>query len=77
MDMDYVFLVDLLTQSFVSCTVGIWMVGIMTIPFGIATGIFAFISGLLVKYVGRIPVFIAGTAMIDYYSISVISTRIL
>lgn len=70
------FLVDLLTQSFVSCTVGIWMVGIMTIPYGIATGIFAFISGLLVKYVGRIPVFIAGTTMIDYfllYSITVTS----
>ncbi len=50
-------------QSFISCSLGIWMVGLVTIPYGIVNAVVSFISGGIVKYIGRIPVFIAGTVV--------------
>ncbi len=41
------------------------MVGLVTIPYGIVNAVVSFTSGGIVKYIGRLPVFIAG-AEIDH-----------
>ena len=47
-------------QSFVTCSIGIWNVGLVTLPFGLVNAIVSYFSGYVIKYVGRLPVFIAG-----------------
>ena len=51
-------------QSFISCSQGIWMVGLVTIPYGIVNAIVSFTSGGIAKYIGRLPIFIAGQCVI-------------
>ena len=36
------------------------MVGLVTIPYGIVNAIVSFTSGGIAKYIGRLPIFIAG-----------------
>ena len=43
-------------QSFVTCPVGIWRVGLVTIPYGIANVLVSLLSGIMVLFTGRIPV---------------------
>ena len=50
-------------QSFITCSVGIWNVGLITLPFGVVNAIVSFSFGALVKYTGRIPVFMLGMYM--------------
>ena len=47
-------------QSYVGCALGVWKIGEVTIPFGVVNCIVSFTSGRVVKYTGRLPVFIAG-----------------
>ena len=47
-------------QSFVSCSLGIWKVGLVTLPFGVVNALVSFCGGYVIKYIGRMPVFIAG-----------------
>ena len=49
-------------QSFVACSAGIWMVGFVTLPFGVVDALVSFASGHVVGYTGRLPVFVAGTS---------------
>ena len=44
-------------QSFVSCPVGMWKVGLVTIPFGVMSATSSLLSGRLVARVGRLPLF--------------------
>lgn len=48
------------TASFVTCSLGIWKVGLVTIPFGVVNALVSFTSGRIAKYTGRIPIFVAG-----------------
>ncbi|ELT90286.1 hypothetical protein CAPTEDRAFT_23401, partial [Capitella teleta] len=48
------------TNSFITCSVGIWNVGLITLPFGIVNAFVSFTSGYLVKYIGRLPMFALG-----------------
>ena len=47
-------------QSFVTCSVGIWKVGVVTTAFGVCTSVFGVTMGLLVKHIGRLGIYIAG-----------------
>ena len=51
------------SKSFVTCSVGIWKTGLVTLPFGIANACVSFASGYIVKFIGRVPVFMAGMCM--------------
>ena len=42
-------------QSFVACSMGIWQVGYVMIPFGLANAIVSFTSGKLARYTGILP----------------------
>ena len=44
-------------KSFVTCSVGIWKVGLAIIPFAIISSVTSLVSGQVVKYVGRIAIF--------------------
>ena len=48
------------TQSFVTCPLGIWMVGYTTLPFGILMTISGFFGGFLAKRLDRITVLTIG-----------------
>jgi len=48
------------TASFVTCSIGVWNVGLVTIPFGVVNALVSFMSGRIAKYTGRIPIFVAG-----------------
>ena len=37
-----------------------WKVGLVTLPYGIVNAFVSFTFGHLVKYIGRLPVFITG-----------------
>ncbi|CAD5114808.1 DgyrCDS3850 [Dimorphilus gyrociliatus] len=52
-------------NSFITCTIGIWKVGLATLPFGVVNAICSFSSGRLVKYIGRWPFFLIGF-LIDF-----------
>ena len=47
-------------QSFVTCSVGIWKVGLVGIGAGLVNVIVSFTIGRIVKYTGRMPIFLAG-----------------
>ena len=47
-------------QSFITCSVGIWMIGMITIPYAIINGLVSFTSGIAVKHIGRVPIFVSG-----------------
>ncbi|XP_028401831.1 protein unc-93 homolog A-like [Dendronephthya gigantea] len=51
------------TKSFVTCIFGIDKVGYVMICFGIGDSLFSYLLGKLVKYVGRIPIFISGAVI--------------
>ncbi|CAH1798683.1 unnamed protein product [Owenia fusiformis] len=53
------------TKSYVSCALGIFMVGYVVICFGVCDAIFSFTFGRLVKYINRWPL-IAGAAALHY-----------
>ncbi|XP_014661790.1 PREDICTED: protein unc-93 homolog A-like [Priapulus caudatus] len=48
------------TLAYVTCSVGVHMVGYSMITFGVADAAFSFIGGRLVQYVGRAPIFCVG-----------------
>ncbi len=50
-------------QSFVTCSLGIWKVGLVALPFGVVNAIVSLTSGHLVKHIGRIPIFVFGTLL--------------
>ena len=39
---------------------GIWQVGFVTIPFGIMNALASLVTGYIIKFTGRIPLFTAG-----------------
>ena len=43
-----------------TCALGIWMIGLTNIPFGLAGAVISFSGGHLVKVTGRVPIFIVG-----------------
>ena len=45
------------TKSYITCNIGIWMIGYTTIPYAIFAAVVSFLSGCLVKVMGRIPIF--------------------
>ena len=47
-------------QAYVTCPVGIFMVGYCMIAYGVCGGITSFMGGKLTKYIGRIPLIVAG-----------------
>ena len=47
-------------KSYVTCSLGIWMIGYITIAFSVSCAAIAFVSGRLVKFTGRIPMIICG-----------------
>ncbi|CAH1778626.1 unnamed protein product [Owenia fusiformis] len=53
------------TQAFVSCSLGIYMVGFTIICFGVANSLCSYIFGQLMKYIGRIPFFVLA-ALLNY-----------
>lgn len=48
------------SKSFITCSIGIWNVGLVTIPFGVVNALVSFGSGRIAKYTGRLPIFLAG-----------------
>ncbi|KAK2160044.1 hypothetical protein LSH36_141g04013 [Paralvinella palmiformis] len=46
--------------SFISCSLGIWNVGWVTLPFGIVNAIVSFTGGHIVKYTGRVAILTVG-----------------
>lgn len=56
------FLIGDFTQAYVSCALGIPYVGFIMITFGLADAVFSMVFGAVIKYVGRIPIFILGAA---------------
>lgn len=48
------------TKSFVSCSLGIWKVGLVTLPYGFVNAAVSMTGGHVSKYIGRIPIFITG-----------------
>jgi len=50
-------------QAFVGCTLGIWKIGVVTLPYGLANACMSVASGHVVKYTGRVPVFLLGTTL--------------
>jgi len=49
-----------LFQSYVSCSLGMWMVGLVGIPGSIMNAIMSFSGGHIIKFTGRLPVFTFG-----------------
>ena len=49
-----------LFQSYVTCSLGIWTVGLVTLPYGFVNAFVSFFGGNAVAVVGRTPVFVAG-----------------
>ncbi len=47
-------------QSYVTCSVGVGKVGVVTLPYGVVTPILSITWALLVKRTGRLPVFLFG-----------------
>ena len=45
-------------QGFISCVWGVEYIGYAMICYGVCAGIFSFVSGTIIKYIGRVPVFI-------------------
>ncbi len=43
-----------------TCSVGIWTVGWVSIPFGVVNGAVSVGGGYLAKHTGRLPIFVAG-----------------
>lgn len=56
------FLIGDFTQAYVSCALGIHYVGFIMITFGLADAVFSMVFGAVIKFVGRIPIFILGAA---------------
>ena len=52
-----VYLFDL--KSFGSCLFGVWMVGVLTLPFGLGQSVMSLAAGGLVKYAGGLVMIIA------------------
>ncbi|KAK2141720.1 hypothetical protein LSH36_1053g01004 [Paralvinella palmiformis] len=48
------------TRSYVSCSLGMWMVGLVGIPGSIMNAIMSFSGGHIIKFTGRLPVFTFG-----------------
>ncbi|KAK2154829.1 hypothetical protein LSH36_256g04070 [Paralvinella palmiformis] len=48
------------TGSFVSCGIGIWKVGLVTLSFGVVNTVVSMAGGHIVKYIGRLPVLTVG-----------------
>ena len=48
------------SKSYVTCNIGIWMIGYTALPYYLTNAAMAFLSGYLVTIVSRIPVFITG-----------------
>ncbi|ELU03243.1 hypothetical protein CAPTEDRAFT_71548, partial [Capitella teleta] len=46
--------------SFITCTSGIWNVGWITLPFGMAHAYVSCSSRYLSKHIGRLPIFATG-----------------
>ncbi|CAH1802288.1 unnamed protein product [Owenia fusiformis] len=63
--LEQAFLASDYTKAYVSCALGIWMVGYVIICFGVTNALCSLIFGRLVKYVGRIPFFVLG-AVLNY-----------
>ncbi|XP_064641276.1 protein unc-93 homolog A-like [Lineus longissimus] len=51
------------TKSYVSCALGINMVGFVMICYGVSDSLFSFLSGKVVKYIGRPACFWAGAVV--------------
>ena len=50
-------------KSYVTCNLGIWMIGYITIAGAVSSTIASFVGGRLVKYTGTIPMFTCGILM--------------
>lgn len=61
------------TAGFVTCAYGVHTVGRVLIVFGIFDAFFSFLSGYIIKLVGRIPIFIFG-ALMNYVVIIIMLT---
>jgi len=61
------------TAGFVTCAYGVHTVGRVLIVFGIFDAAFSFLSGYVIKLVGRIPIFIFG-AIMNYVVIIIMLT---
>ncbi|KAK3085815.1 hypothetical protein FSP39_009079 [Pinctada imbricata] len=57
--MQLAFVTAEVTKAFVTCPVGIFMVGYCMIVYGVCGGTTSFIGGRLTKYIGRIPLIVA------------------
>ena len=60
-------------QGFVTCAYGVHIVGRVLIVYGIFDAGFSFLSGYIIKLVGRIPIFIFG-ALMNYVVVIVMLT---
>ena len=49
--------------SWVSCALGIWMIGFVNIPFGITSSVMSYSCGFLSNKIGRVPVMCIALAM--------------
>lgn len=54
---------DVAFQAYVSCSLGIHNVGFVMITFGLADAVFSMIFGVVIKAVGRIPIFLFGATV--------------
>jgi hypothetical protein len=48
------------SRSFVACSIGIWKVGLVTLPYGCCNAAMSLGGGQISKYIGRLPIFIFG-----------------
>jgi len=53
----------MMQQAFVGCTLGIWKIGLVTLPYGLANACTSIASGHVVNYTGRLPVFLFGMSL--------------
>ena len=56
-------------QAFVGCTLGIWKIGLVTLPYGVTNACVSMASGHVVKYTGRVPVFLLGKVCFVFHSV--------
>jgi len=48
------------TQAFIGCSLGTWQIGLVTLPYGVANACMSIGSGHVIKYTGRLPIFLFG-----------------